>query len=142
MTETLIRNLADRAELTELVARHSRWIDEGRYDETATLFTDDVTVTSPRGQATGIDGLNELADSRHHQYTRTLHSKSGLIIDITGDTATVQAADVAVFVTGDTAAAVAAGVHHYRARRTSDGWRFDRLDIKPMALTVDIDRVL
>lgn len=29
-TETLIRELADRAELADLVARHSLWIDEGR----------------------------------------------------------------------------------------------------------------
>jgi hypothetical protein len=29
-TETLIRALADRAELADLVARHSLWIDEGR----------------------------------------------------------------------------------------------------------------
>ena len=29
-TETLIRALVDRAELADLVARHSLWIDEGR----------------------------------------------------------------------------------------------------------------
>lgn len=142
MTDPLIRELLDRSELAALVARHSLWIDEGRFDESDRLFTDDVTVTAPRGQATGIPALIELADSGHHQYTRTLHSKADLVIEITGDTATVRANDIAVFITGDSSAAIAAGIHRYHARRTPDGWRFDRLDIEPIALTADVDRIL
>ena len=53
--ETLIRELADRAELTELVARHSLWVDERRFGETGRLFTDDVVVESMRGRATGTE---------------------------------------------------------------------------------------
>jgi hypothetical protein len=50
-TETLIRALADRAELADLVARHSLWVDEGRY-----------------GEARGIGALIELVRSGHDTY--------------------------------------------------------------------------
>ena len=139
-TETLIRELADRAELADLVARHSLWIDERRYDETGRLFTEDVVVRSPRGEAHGIETLIELVRSGHDRYVATLHNKSNLVIEVDGDTATVRAHDVAVFVLDDKTEAVAAGTHRYEARRTSDGWRFDRVDIVPIALTAALDR--
>ncbi|MEU0514350.1 nuclear transport factor 2 family protein [Amycolatopsis sp. NPDC006125] len=139
-TETRIRELADRAELADLVARHSLWIDERRYDETDRLFTEDVVVTSARGEAQGIEALVDLARSNHDTYARTLHSKSNLVIDVDGDTATVRAHDIAVFVLDDKTEAIAAGIHHYRARRTERGWRFDHLVISPVALTGALDR--
>lgn len=141
-TDTLIRELADRAELADLVARHSLWIDEGRYDESDRLFTEDVVVTSLRGQARGIDALTELARSRHGEYARTLHNKSNLLIELDGDTATVRAHDVAVYVLDDETEAIAAARHRYGARRTRDGWRFDRLEVTPVALTGALDRAL
>jgi hypothetical protein len=139
-TETLIRALADRAELTDLVARHSLWIDERRYGETDRLFTEDVVVRSPRGEASGIDALVELVRSGHDTYVRTLHSKSNLVIDVDGETATVLAHDVAVFVIDDLTQAIAAGIHHYEARRTGDGWRFASLVVTPVALTEPLRR--
>ncbi|MFI2027129.1 nuclear transport factor 2 family protein [Streptomyces buecherae] len=141
-TETLLRELADRAELSDLVARHSLWIDEGRYDETDRLFTQDVVVTSLRGEAHGIEQLVDLVRARHDDYARTLHNKANLVIEIDGATATVRAHDIAVFVIDDTTEAVAAGIHRYRARRTDAGWRFDRLDITPVALTTALERAL
>lgn len=141
-TETLIRALADHAELADLVARHSLWIDEGRYGETDRLFTDDIVVKSPRGEARGIGALIELVRSGHDTYVRTLHSKSNLIIEVDGETATVRAHDIAVFVIDDKTEALAAGFHRYGARRTEDGWRFDRLVVTPVALTEALDRAL
>ena len=141
-TDTLVRELADRAELADLVARHSLWIDEGRYDESDRLFTEDVVVTSLRGRARGLGELVELVRSRHDDYARTLHNKSNLVIEIDGDTAAVRAHDIAVFVVDDESEAIAAAVHRYGARRTGDGWRFDRLEITPVALTAALDRAL
>ncbi|MET8354629.1 MULTISPECIES: nuclear transport factor 2 family protein [unclassified Micromonospora] len=141
-TETLIRALADRAELADLVARHSLWIDEGRYGETDRLFTEDVVVKSPRGEARGIGALIELVRSGHDTYARTLHSKSNLVIEVDGETATVRAHDIAVFVVDDKTEAIAAGFHRYGARRTEDGWRFDHLVVTPVALTEALGRAL
>src|SRR5215470_10331849 len=95
-TETLTRELADRAELADLVARHSLWLDERRYDESGRLFTEDVVVTSPRGEARGIEALTGIARKGHDAYLRTLHSKSNLVIEVDGETATVRAHDLAV----------------------------------------------
>jgi ketosteroid isomerase-like protein len=141
-TEILICGLADRAELADLVARHSLWIDESRYDETGRLFTEDVVVTSRGGQARGPEALIAAARSAHDQYPRTMHSKSNLVIEVDGDVASVRAHDLAVYVLDDRTEAVAAAVHHYGARRTQDGWRFDRLDVTPVALTGALDRAL
>lgn len=139
-TETQIRTLADRAELADLVARHSLWIDEGRYGETGRLFTEDVVVKSPRGETHGIGALIQLVRSGHDTYSRTLHSKSNLIIEVKGETATVQAHDIAVFVIDDNTEALAAGFHRYGARRTEDGWRFDHLVVTPVTVTQALDR--
>ncbi|GAB3656837.1 nuclear transport factor 2 family protein [Glycomyces tarimensis] len=142
MTDARIQDLADRAELADLVARHSLWIDERRYDESDRLFTDDVVVTSLRGEARGIGALVEMVRARHDDYVRTLHHKSNLVIDLDGESATVRAHDIAVFVFDDTTEAVAAAIHHYGARRTEAGWRFSSLKIEPVALTAGLDRAL
>lgn len=142
MSDILIRELADRAELADLVARHSLWIDEARYDESASLFTEDVTAKTRGGELAGRDALTDLARSRHGEYRRTLHSKGNLVIELAGDTATVRASDIAVYVLDDKTEAVAAAIHRYGARRTADGWRFDRLEVEPVALTTALDRAL
>jgi hypothetical protein len=141
-TEALIRELADRSELTDLVSRHSLWIDEHRYDESDRLFTEDVEVTSRRGTAHGLEALVALVRKGHDDYARTVHNKSNLVIEIDGDTATVRAHDLAVYVIDDKREAIAAAVHHYRARRTAEGWRFDRLEVNPAALTAALERAL
>lgn len=90
----------------------------------------------------GIATLVELVRSGDDRYIRTLHNKSNLVIDLDGDAATVRAHDIAVFVVDDKTEAVAAGFHRYGARRTEGGWRFDRLEITPIALTEALDRAL
>lgn len=141
-TDTLIRELADRSELADLVSRHSLWIDEQRYDESDRLFTEDIEVTSRRGTAQGLEALIALARKGHDDFAQTVHNKSNLVIEIDGDTATVRAHDLAVYVLDDKQEAIAAAVHHYRARRTAEGWRFDRLEVNPVALTASLDRAL
>jgi hypothetical protein len=141
-TETLVRELSDRAELAELVARHSLWLDERRYDETSQLFAEDVVVTSRRGEVRGIEALIGVARAGHDQYARTMHSKSNLVIELDGDAASVRVHDIAVYVIDDKTEAVAAAVHRYGARRTGDGWRFDRLEVTPVALTGALGRAL
>lgn len=137
-----LAELADRAELSDLVARHSLWLDEGLYEETGRLFTEDAVVKSRSGQANGIEELVALARLAHDRYVSTLHSKSNLVIEIDGDVATVRVHDIAVFVIDDKTEAVAAGIHRYGARRTEHGWRFERLEITPVAMTEALNRAL
>lgn len=139
-TETLVRELADRAELADLVARHSVWIDEGRWDETGRIFTGDVVVKSPRGEARGIEQLLALVKKGHDAFAQTVHNKANVVIDLDGDTAAVRAHELALFVVDDESASIAGGIARYRARRTADGWRFTGLEILPAALTEHIAR--
>jgi hypothetical protein len=44
-----IQDLADRAELQDLLARQGLWLDERRFEAAAGIFTDDVTVTTLGG---------------------------------------------------------------------------------------------
>ena len=137
-----LAELADRIELTDLIARHSLWLDEARYEESDRLFTEDFVVKSVRGEASGFEDVVALARAAHDRYVRTLHSKSNLVIEIDGDVASVRANDIAVFVIDDKTEAVAASVLHYSARRTANGWRFDRLEITPVAVTEPLNRAL
>lgn len=141
-TETLIRELADRAELADLIARHSVWIDESRWDETDRIFTDDVVARSPRGEARGIKALVDLVSPHSDDFAATVHAKSNLVIDLDGDTATVRAHDIAVFAIDDKTEAIAAGIGRYSARRTERGWRINRLEILPVAMTEALTRAL
>ncbi|THV42705.1 nuclear transport factor 2 family protein [Glycomyces buryatensis] len=141
-TEAMILDLTDRAELADLVARHSLWVDEARWDETDRIFTDDVAVKSPRGEARGTEELLALVRKGQDTFAATLHLKSNLVIDLDGDTAKVHAHDIAVFAIDDRTEAVAAGISRYEARRTDEGWRVSRLEIEPIALTEAIDRAL
>lgn len=106
------------------------------------MFTDDVVVKSLRGEAQGTEALIELARRRHDSYARTLHNKSNLVIEIDGDTATVRANDLAVLVRHDMTEEIAAAIHYYGARRTPDGWRFDRLEVAPQSLTAPLERAI
>ena len=139
---TDLQELIDRTELADLVARHSLWIDEHRYDESDRLFTADVVVKSRRGEAKGVEAIIAMARARHDDYARTLHNKSNLVIEVDGDTATVRAHDTAVYVLDDNTEAIAAAVHLYSARRTEEGWRFDGLEVRPVALTAALERAL
>ncbi|MCC3764590.1 nuclear transport factor 2 family protein [Glycomyces sp. TRM65418] len=140
LNETTVRALSDRIELADLVARHSLWIDEARWDETDRIFTEDVAVASPRGQARGFEELLALVRKGHDQFATTLHCKSNLVIEVDGDTAAVRAHEIAVFVVDERTEAIAAGIARYTARRTEGGWRFSSLDITPVALTEGIER--
>ena len=52
-TDTLI---ADRIEIADLLTRFARLLDEERWEDADTVFTDDVAVRSPRGgELHGID---------------------------------------------------------------------------------------
>ncbi|WP_336085662.1 nuclear transport factor 2 family protein [Nocardia sp. SSK8] len=62
-------------------------------------------------------------------------------IELDADTATVRAHDLAVYLLDDKTEAIAAAIHRYHAR-TPHGWRFDHLEVTPVALTEPLARAL
>jgi hypothetical protein len=125
--------LTDRHEIADLVSRLGLWLDEGRFDEAPSILTDDVTVSTPGGQAEGIERVIAQA-RRNHQYDGLQHVISNVLVDLDGDRAAVRANLVASFVD---AGAVEQHGERYRfeALRTADGWRLSRVEVEPVWLS-------
>lgn len=130
-----LRALSDRAELTDLVSRQGRWLDERLFDDSAAVFTNDATARTPGGEAAGIEALTAQARRNHTRFARTQHLTSNILIDLDGDRATV-GANLLVHFTGDEATAepVLSMGERYRfeAVRTPAGWRFSRVEVTPV----------
>ena len=132
MTDTtLLHDLNDRREITDLVSRLGLWLDEGRFDEAPSILTEDVAVSTPGGQAEGIERVIAQA-RRNHQYAGLQHVISNVLVDLDGDTADVRANLVATFV----GSAIEQHGERYRfeAVRTPDGWRLSRVEVKAVWL--------
>lgn len=134
----LVRELADRAEITELIARSGLWLDEQRWDETGRIFTDDVFAKTPGGEAKGLTALAESARTAHAGYEHTHHAFSNIVIDLDGDTASVRSLSNVVFALGDGTLTYLTARYRHQARRTEDGWRFSALEIIPNSRTTPL----
>jgi hypothetical protein len=129
MTSSLLQDLTDRQAITDLVSRLGLWLDEGRFDEAPSILTDDVAVSTPGGQASGIERVIAQA-RRNHQFEALQHVISNVLIDLDGDRADVRANLVATF--------VGSGVEQHGERyrfvavRRPEGWRFARVEVEPV----------
>ena len=84
--------IADRIEIADLSTRLARLLDEKRWEDAGTVFTDDVAVHSPRGGV--LRGLAEVVaflrrDDVEDQQTQ--HTTTDLLVDVEGDHATASA---------------------------------------------------
>ncbi|MEV5826746.1 nuclear transport factor 2 family protein [Spirillospora sp. NPDC052242] len=136
--------LIDRVEIVELVDRFMASLDERNFDdEWARRFhTSDVTMEAPVGDVVGLDGLAESTRVALERFERTQHLSSNHIVDLDGDRAAVRWNALMVHVhLASTAEARGEepGVHFdvggrfdAEAVRTADGWRFRRMDVRPV----------
>jgi hypothetical protein len=132
---TLLRDLTDRAALTDLVSRLGHWLDAGADGDPAALFTEDVRVSTPGGQATGVERL--VAQARRNHAVPTQHLITNVLADVdgNGDAARVTANLLVTFAD----AAGTPGAHHmhgetyaFEARRTGEGWRLSSVTVTPV----------
>lgn len=134
MTEnTAIRALADRAELTDMVARLSACLDEHRFEELAGLFTEDVSILTPGGPAAGRAAVVAQAERNHREFDRLQHNVGSVLVSLDGtDRAAVRANLVGVF--GRAAeplpARILGGRYRFQAVRTDEGWRFSGMQVE------------
>ncbi|WP_100447519.1 nuclear transport factor 2 family protein [Glycomyces xiaoerkulensis] len=135
--ETL-RDLSDRAEITELLARGAQLLDERRFDRLGEVFTDDVVARTPAGEAEGLEALAGIAGSAHADYSGTFHSPANPIIDLDGDTARIRSVANVVFTLADGSVSLLTARYRHEARRTGDGWRFSLMDITPNTRTAPL----
>ena len=126
--------MSDRDSLIDLVSRLGLWLDEKRFDEAGSIFTDDVSVSTLGGSAEGIEAVAEQA-RRNHSVDRTQHVITNVLIDLDGDRATVGGNLMVTFVErADTP-----GTHfqlgeryRFKAARTPQGWRLSRVEVRPV----------
>ncbi|MFD0656439.1 nuclear transport factor 2 family protein [Thermocatellispora tengchongensis] len=95
------QELLDRDEITRLVYRLGVVLDEGRFDEMPSIFTEDATVHTPGGLAKGRDALTAQAQRTHSPGERIQHVVGNVLIDLDGDRADVRANLVVTFATGN-----------------------------------------
>jgi hypothetical protein len=129
-----LHDLIDRNEIADLVSRLGIWLDDKRFDDGRSIFTEDATATTPGGSVQGVDLMAEQA-RRNHEVERTQHVITNVLIDLEGDRATVRANLIARLVDR----ADAPGYHFdigerydFEAVRTPAGWRFNRVQSSPV----------
>ncbi|MFE3195314.1 nuclear transport factor 2 family protein [Nocardia sp. NPDC059240] len=139
-TTRRIQDLADKFEITELVNRLGRALDEGDWDELAALYTPDATAQTPGGLAVGRTAMVAQASRNHSPDKRVQHVISGILVDVDGDTAEVRANLLVTFAWGDAEDPTLGArprltlgeVYRFTAVRTADGWQFTSVASSPV----------
>ncbi|MFI8323293.1 nuclear transport factor 2 family protein [Streptomyces sp. NPDC085529] len=122
-----LRDLTDRAEITDLMGRYLRSLDAGVFDEAwADAFhTEDVTAEMPIGTVRGRDALLAHVRQAMALFDRTVHLGTDLVVEVDGDRATARGAQLSTHVLADGSGGlfVSAGHVDNELVRTADGWR-------------------
>ncbi|MFC4906386.1 nuclear transport factor 2 family protein [Actinomadura gamaensis] len=126
-------NDADRHEITDLVARLGRCLDEKRFEEVRTVFAEDASISTASGAVRGIEALVEKARAVRPAGVFTQSFITNPLIDVDGDTAAVAANLLAVFVDqAEGRGRLFAERYHLTATRTPQGWRISRVAAEPL----------
>jgi 3-phenylpropionate/cinnamic acid dioxygenase small subunit len=117
--------LADRIEIADLFTRFARLLDEKRWEDADTVFTDDVAVHSPRsGEIRGIDKVVGFMRQAEVEGEHTQHMTTDLLVDVDGDRATASANSLVYFYRDGQAPHLTSGLRlACTAVRTPAGWR-------------------
>lgn len=121
-TNTLI---ADRIEIADLFARFALLLDEKRWDDADTVFTDDVTAHSPRsGEVHGLDTLVGFMRQAGVGGEHTQHLTTDPLVDVDGDRAAASANSLVHFCRDGEAPHLSSGLRVVcTVVRTPAGWR-------------------
>jgi hypothetical protein len=128
-----LRELLDRAELSDLIGRYGLMADRRTFGEARSCFTEDVVAEYPSGKAEGVETLAAFGEQALNAYERTQHVITNLLIDLDGDRARVGANLIAVHIPLASAPAVHFDTgcrYEFEAKRTLQGWRISRLRLE------------
>jgi 3-phenylpropionate/cinnamic acid dioxygenase small subunit len=130
LTDALI---ADRIEITDLFTRFACLLDERRWEDADTVFTDDVAVHSPRGgELRGIGEVVGFMRQGEVEGEHTQHTTTDLLVDIDGDQAAASANSLVYFYRDGRAPHFTGGLRMTSAVvRTPAGWRIREHRITP-----------
>ncbi|MFE3169361.1 ester cyclase [Streptomyces sp. NPDC059224] len=141
--------LTDVLSLRDLAGRYLAGLDEGGFDETwaRSLFTEDIEMTFPVGSHQGLAGVAGFTTEIMARWGRTHHHGSESQVEVDGDTARLSWSLIASHVhhgsplpPDPTQYFQLGGRFTGTARRTRDGWRFDRLRLRIVWTTGAVPR--
>ena len=122
-----VQALTDRAEITDLLDRYLRSLDEGVFDEewARAFHTEDVTAEMPIGTVHGRDALLARIRQGMALFDRTVHLGTNAVIEIDGERATTRGTQLSTHVLADGTGSVFISAGHADAElvRTAEGWR-------------------
>ncbi|MEV0400699.1 nuclear transport factor 2 family protein [Actinoallomurus sp. NPDC050550] len=122
---------SDSAELVELVTRLGTWLDEKRFDEARTIFTEDASADTLGGTVHGVDALAAQAHRSHPDDVATQHFITNPRIEVDGDRAAIDANLLVVFA-APTGQRILGERYRLEAARTAGGWRISRVAANPI----------
>ncbi|MFL4494144.1 nuclear transport factor 2 family protein [Streptomyces sp. VTCC 41912] len=126
-TARQLQHLTDRADITDLLDRYLRSLDEGVLDEAwgRAFYTEDATAEMPIGTVRGRDAVVRRIREGMALFDRTMHLGGNPVIDVDGDRATVHGAQLSTHVLADGSGALflSGGRADNTLVRTPDGWR-------------------
>lgn len=129
-----LQALIDRAEITDLLDRYLRSLDDGVLDEewAGAFHTEDVTAEMPIGTVHGRDALLARVRQGMALFDRTVHLGTNTVIDIDGPRATARGAQLSTHVLADGSADVFISAGHTDTElvRTADGWRISATSLR------------
>ncbi len=130
----------DRIEIEDLLVRYARLVDDGRRDEIAgAVFAEDAVVDYGTGEVTGRDAIRGFFTAGA-PLDGSAHYVSNFAITIDGDTARSSCyyqswhwfTDTASFGVLRPVDFVGIGRYDDELRRTSDGWRIVRRNLRTL----------
>jgi hypothetical protein len=125
--------IADRIEIADLFTRFGRLLDEKRWEDAGTVFTDDVAVHSPRGgELRGIDKVVGFMRQSAVEGQQAQHITTDLLVDVNGDQAAASAYSLVYYYRDGQAPYFTGGLRMAgTVVRTPAGWRFREQRIMP-----------
>ncbi|MEV4000643.1 nuclear transport factor 2 family protein [Actinomadura sp. NPDC049753] len=125
--------IGDRIEIADLLTRFALLLDEKRWEDADTVFTDDVAVHSPRGgELCGIDKVVGFMRRSEVEGQHAQHTTTDLLVDLDGDQAAVSANSTVYYYRDGQAPHFTGGLRqHFTAARTPAGWRLREVRITP-----------
>jgi ketosteroid isomerase-like protein len=118
--------MSDEDGIRRTLARYCRLFDAKRWDELATIFTEDAAIVSRRGTFTGrANVIRDLGNAMTPEYDGLLFA-SNVQITVDGDRATA----VSDFLEIENKAIVAVGTYTDTLVRSGDQWLMSRKEIR------------
>lgn len=130
--DEMVRWLVDRAEISDLLHRFARALDEKDFESYAATFAEEGELILPWGGHRGRQGLADYVQADLARFPRTHHISANHQISVDGDRATSRSYLQAVHLVqgGDPREHWdVGGWYDNQYRRTPDGWRFTRVAI-------------